>query len=648
MSNRQAPLPPTKSSRVPASQTMLHVPKATDPKAHGAMVKLTIDDNEIEVPFGTTILDAAKELNIRIPTLCHHADLCVAGVCRVCVVEVEGSRTLQASCAYPVTSPMKIKTYSSKVRQARRHILDLMLKHHVGECYSCFRNNNCELQSLAKEYGVDFYRFGHDTQPAFAIDKSSYSVVRDMNKCILCRRCVRTCIDLQEVGVLEAVNRGPKTEIATFQNMPLGDVVCINCGQCINRCPVGALRANDPSDEIWAAIDDPKKHVILQTAPSPRAAIGECFGLPPGTSVTRQLNTAARRCGFDKVFDTNFTADLTIMEEATELLIRLKKALVDKDPHVKLPQFTSCSPGWVKYLEHFYPEYVDCLSSCKSPQQMFGAILKTWYAEKAGIDPKDMVVVALMPCSAKKFECNRPEMRSSGFKDVDYGLTSRELAAMIAEAGLDLPNLPPSNFDDPIGEASGAGLIFGATGGVMEAALRTAVEVVTGVKTEDVFKHLDIIPVRGFEGVKYYEIPINATGPVPELLQKALGGLKDFGPLKGAVLKIAVVHGTANAHRVMEDIKAGGKFSGCHFIEFMACPGGCLGGGGQPIPTSPEIRAARAKAIYDEDASLEMRKSHENPTVARIYKEFFTDGPCGKKSHHLLHTHYIKRGKRIV
>jgi len=640
---------PVADERAPLSQRKYDIKPLGDKDAIGAMVKITIDGNEIRVPYGTTILEAARKLNIHIPTLCYHEDLCVAGVCRICVVEIEGQRLLQTACTYPVTPPhMKVKTYSSRVRKARRHILDLMLRHHYGECYSCVRNNNCELQALAKEYGVDFYRFGHPDKQEKAVDRSSYSVVRDMNKCILCRRCVRTCIDLQEVGVLEAVNRGPETDIVTFMDMPLSDVVCINCGQCINRCPVGALHANDPSDEIWAAIDDPKKHVIIQTAPSPRAAIGECFGLPPGTSVTRQLNTAIRRCGFSKVFDTNFTADLTIMEEATELLIRLKKALVDGDKNVKLPQFTSCSPGWVKYLEHFYPEFTDYASSCKSPQQMFGALLKTWYAQKSGIDPKDIVTVALMPCSAKKFECNRPEMRSSGFKDVDYGLTSRELAQMIREAGIDLPKLPPTDFDEPVGEASGAGLIFGASGGVMEAALRTAVEIVTGIKTEDIFKDLDIIPVRGFEGVKYYEITVPQTAPVPSILKNALKGIDTFDFLKGATLKIAVAHGTANARKVMENIKAGGKFSECHFIEFMACPGGCLGGGGQPIPTSPEIRKARAKAIYDEDKSLTLRKSHENTHVIKLYEEFLTEGPCGHKSHELLHTHYIKRGNKIV
>lgn len=637
-------------SRAPLSQRKFRMKELEDDgQALAAMATITIDGHEIKVPYGTTILEAAKELNIHIPTLCYHKDLCVAGVCRICVVEIEGQRLLQAACAYPVTPPhIKVRTYSPRVRRARRHILDLMLRHHYGECYACVKNNNCELQSLAKEYGVDFYRFGHPEKSQKPRDSSSYSVVRDMDKCIVCRRCVRTCIDLQEVGVLEAVRRGSHTDIVTFMDMPLGDVVCINCGQCINRCPVGALHAKDPSDEIWEAIDDPEKHVVIQTAPSPRAAIGECFGLPPGTSVTRELNTAIKRCGFSKVFDTNFTADLTIMEEATELLIRLKRALVDGDKNVLLPQFTSCSPGWVKYLEHFYPEYIPNLSSCKSPQQMFGALIKTWYAEKAGIDPANIVTVALMPCSAKKYECNRPEMKASGFKDIDYGLTSRELAQMILETGLDLPNLPPSDFDDPVGEASGAGLIFGASGGVMEAALRTAVEIVTGIKTEDIFKDLEITQVRGFEGIKYCEIPVTQTVPVPDILKKALGGLETFDFLKGATLKVAVAHGTANAHKVMEDIKAGGKFSECHFIEFMACPGGCLGGGGQPIPTSPKIRAARAKAIYDEDKGLKLRKSHENPVVTKIYNEFLTDGPCGHQSHELLHTHYVVRGKKIV
>ncbi|NLI16317.1 MAG: 2Fe-2S iron-sulfur cluster binding domain-containing protein, partial [candidate division Zixibacteria bacterium] len=591
--------------RAPQSQKPQVVKANGEPRPP---VAVTIDGQEISVPWGTTILEAAKQLGIRIPTLCAHQDLCVAGICRICVVEVEGMRTLQASCAYPITSPLKINTHTRKVRQARRHIIDLMLSRHYGECYTCFRNNNCELRALAKEYGVDFFRFGHPEEPLYEVDSSSHAVVRDMNKCILCRRCVRTCIDVQEVGCLEAINRGDQTKIATFMDKPLADVVCINCGQCINRCPTGALRANDPTDEVWAAIDNPKKHVVIQTAPAPRAAIGECFGLEPGRALTFEMNTALRMCGFDKVFDTNFTADLTIIEEGTELIQRLYKALVLKDSSVALPQFTSCSPGWVKFLEHFYPEYIPNVSSAKSPQQMFGAVIKTYYAKLNNIDPKDIVTVALMPCSAKKFECNRPEMIDSGFKDVDYGLTTRELAQMFHEAGIDLPKMPKSDFDDPFGTATGSGVIFGATGGVMEAALRTVIEMVTGEKIEKYFEHADIQPVRGMEGVRKAEVKIPKVGPVPDIIKHLI---PNWDWLNGATLKVAVAHGTANAKKVMENIKAGGELASFHFIEFMACPGGCLGGGGQPIPTSPEIREARARAIYSEDSAYKVRKSHE-------------------------------------
>lgn len=607
-------------------------------------VAVTIDGKEISVPWGTTILEAAKQLGIRIPTLCAHQDLCIAGICRICVVEIEGMRTLQASCAYPITSPLKISTHTRKVRQARRHIIDLMLSRHYGECYTCFRNNNCELQALAKEYGVDFFRFGHPQEPLYEVDCSSHAVVRDMNKCVLCRRCVRTCIDIQEVGCLEAINRGDQTKIATFLDKPLAEVVCINCGQCINRCPTGALRANDPTDEVWAAIDNPKKHVVIQTAPAPRAAIGECFGLEPGHALTFEMNTALRMCGFDKVFDTNFTADLTIIEEGTELIARLYKALVKKDESVALPQFTSCSPGWVKYLEHFYPEYIPNVSSAKSPQQMFGAVIKTYYSKLHGLDPKDIVTVALMPCSAKKFECNRPEMVDSGFKDVDFGLTTRELAQMFHEAGIDLPKMAKSDFDDPFGTATGSGVIFGATGGVMEAALRTVIELVTGDKIEKYFDHADIQPVRGMEGVRKVELTIPKIGPVPDIIKHLI---PNWDWLNGATLKVAVAHGTANAKKVMENIKAGGELASFHFIEFMGCPGGCLGGGGQPIPTSPEIRKARARAIYSEDSAYQVRKSHENPAVLKLYGEFLKDGPCGHLSHKLLHTHYTPRGKFI-
>ena len=611
--------------------------------ALGATIAVTIDGIESKVPLGSTILQAAQGVGIRIPTLCHHPDLEVAGICRICLVEVEGQRTLQAACAYPITAPLKVNTYSKAVRIARRHILDLLLSEHCGDCYSCKRNGNCELQALAEEHGIDSFRFGHVEQPG-PVDASSFSVVRDMNKCIRCRRCVRTCIDVQEVGVLEATKRSKEVKISTFMQKPLSQVVCINCGQCINRCPTAALYAKDASDEVWKALDDPHKHVVIQTAPSPRAALGEMFGLPPGTTVTYQMNTALKRMGFAHVFDTNFTADLTIIEEGTELILRLYKALVQGDTSVALPQFTSCSPGWVKYCEHFYPEYIPNLSSAKSPQQMFGALIKTFYAEKMGVDPAKIVSVAVMPCTAKKFECDRPEMNASGYKDVDFGITTRELGRMFRQAGLDVPSLPKSDFDDPFGAATGSGLIFGATGGVMESALRTVLELVTGRKLESIYDHGDILPVRGFEGVRYSEIPIQEVGPVPGILAHLV---PDWDWLKGVTLKVAVAHGTANARKVMEDIKAGGHFSRCHFIEFMACPGGCLGGGGQPIPTSPEIRAARANAIYGEEKTLSVRKSFENPAVTRVYEEFLTDGPCGHKAHELLHTHYTSRGKHM-
>ncbi|OGU15775.1 MAG: hydrogenase [Ignavibacteria bacterium GWB2_35_12] len=602
-----------------------------DKDAIGATVGIEINGNPYKVMLGTTILEACRENNIHVPTLCYHEDLCLAGVCRVCVVEVEGMNTLQAACTFPIINKVKVRTTSEKVRKARRHVLDLMLSEHYGECYSCHRNGNCELQKLAKEYGVDSYKFGHIQERRYKIDRSSYAVVRDMDKCILCKRCVRTCIDLQEVGVLEAINRGDKTKITTFMDKPLAEVVCISCGQCINRCPTGALKANDPSDEIWNVIDDPSKHVVIQTAPSPRAAIGEEFGLPAGISMTKQMNRALKMIGFDKVFDTNFSADLTIMEEGTELLLRLKKKLVEGDNNVRLPQFTSCSPGWIKYIEHFYPEYLDYLSTCKSPQQMFGAVIKTFYANENKIDPANIVTVALMPCSAKKFECNRPEMNASGFKDVDYGLTTRELAQMIREAGLFLPDLPPDTFDEPFGEASGAGLIFGATGGVMEAALRTAYELVTGRVVP--FENLDILPCRGFDGVKQASVKLENVKP-------------EWSFLEGVDLNFMIAHGTANAKKVMEALVRG-ELSNIHFIEVMACPGGCLGGGGQPIPTSPEIRKKRAEAIYQEDAGLPVRKSHENPHITYIYEKFLTEGPCGHLSHKLLHTHYVKRGKYI-
>jgi len=618
-------------SRTPVSQQPFEIKTPVEKDLVGGKVTIEINEKRITIPFGTTILEACKMNQIHIPTLCNHPDLRLAGVCRICVVDVEGMKTLQTACSFPITSPIKIHTSTPMVRKARRHIIDLLLSEHYGDCYTCVKNGNCLLQHLAKEYGVDGFTFGHISEPRYEIDNSSVAVIRDMNKCVLCKRCVRTCIDLQEVGALEAIDRGDKTHIGTFLGKPLADVICINCGQCINRCPTAALYTNDPSDEIWNAIDNPQKHVIIQTAPSPRAAIGEEFGIEPGHSFTGELNTALKRIGFDKVFDTNFTADLTIMEEGTELLSKLKKAIVDKDESIKLPQFTSCSPGWIKFIEHFYPEYLDYLSSAKSPQQMFGALLKTFYAKEAGIDPADIITVALMPCSAKKFECNRPEMNASGYKDVDFGLTTRELAKMIKEAGIHLPEMPKSGFDDPFGDASGAGLIFGATGGVMEAALRTVYELVTGKPVP--FENLKIEPCRGFDGVKQSSIKLENC-------------VDEYKFLEGVELKFMVAHGTANAKKVMQMLKRG-ELNDVHFIEIMACPGGCLGGGRQPVTKYPEIRKKRAQAIYEEETNLNVRKSHENAHVKYIYDNFLTEGPCGKLSHKLLHTHYTKRGRFI-
>ena len=627
------------------AQAMRIAASATPPSGEET-VSVTVDGRTVEVPAGASILEAAKKAGRRIPTLCHHPDLPDAGVCRVCVVEVSGQRNLQASCAFPITAPVDIQTYSPRVRQARRDIVDLMLAEHCGDCQTCGRNGNCELQDLAAEYGSDIFRFGRTTEPTRLFDTLGPSIIRDMNKCVHCLRCIRTCAELQGVGALGVIGRGDSTTMSPYLTLPISDVVCINCGQCINRCPTGALQEVDNTDDVWAAIEDPTKHVVIQTAPAPRAAIGEEFGQEPGTPMTWHLNTALKEMGFDKVFDTNFSADLTIIEEGTELLLRLYENLVLGDTSRPVPQFTSCSPGWVKYIEHKYPEYLPNMSSCKSPQQMFGALIKTWYAERNGIDPADVVSVSLMPCTAKKFETARPEMTDSGYADVDFALTTRELGRMIHEHGIHLPDLPESDFDDPFGTASGSGVIFGATGGVMEAALRTVIELVTGLKVEDLFAHADIMPVRGFEGAKYAEITIpDEVGPVPGLLAHLV---PDWNWLRGVTLKVAVVHGTANAAKVMEDIKAGGQFSQCQFIEFMACPGGCLGGGGQPIPTNVDIRSARAKAIYAEDAHYgetgRARKSHENPAVLRLYGEFLTDGPCGHTSHHLLHTEYTARG----
>ncbi len=596
----------------------------------GTQIKVTINGEEYTARRGSTVLEICEDNGIPIPTLCAHDDLKPAGICRICVVDINGGWNLETACTWEVHDPdTVITTHSPRIRRARRAILELLLAEHCGECYTCIRGGNCELEDLAEIYGVRDLRFERE-DPRFEPDTSSVSIYRDMDKCIQCRRCVRACDELQAVGALGVFGRGPESRVDTFEGMSFDEAVCTNCGQCVAHCPTGALQEIDHTRAVWAAIEDPEKHVVVQTAPAIRAAIGEEFGLPPGTSVTGRMTTALRDLGFDRVFDTNFAADLTILEEGTELLLRLQAALVEgKD--VKLPQITSCSPGWIKYIELFYPDLVDHLSTCKSPQQMFGALMKSFYAEEQGIDPEKMVTVSLMPCTAKKFEAQRPEMADSGHQDVDYVLTTREMAQMIKEAGIPFTQLKDSQYDEPFGDASGAALIFGATGGVMEAALRTAYEIVTG--REVPFENLNITATRGFEGFK--------TGSI--VLEDVLD---EWSFLEGVELKFGIAHGLANAHEVMERLRRG-EMDDVHFIEIMACPGGCLGGGGQPIPTTDVIRQARANAIYSEDEGLPIRKSHENPHVNYLYEHYLTDGPCGHRSHELLHTEYTPRGFRL-
>ncbi len=592
------------------------------------MINLKIDDINVSVEAGTTILEAAKKANVRIPTLCYHPDLCIAGNCRICMVEVEGSLTLTAACAMPVSENMVIHTNSLKVRTARKHNIELLLSEHNSECTKCYKNGNCELQDLAAEYKITNETF-IDLVPFhnYTIDHYSPAIIKDDSKCIRCQRCVRTCEELQSVSALGVAYKGEHMKISTFMEKSMFDVVCTNCGQCVNRCPVGALVEKNYIDQVWDAIYDPSKHVVLQTAPAVRIALGEDLGYDPGEIVTGKMVAAIKKLGIDSVLDTDFTADLTIMEEGTELLTRLKKALVDKDSSVALPMMTSCSPGWIKFIEHQFPQLLPNLSTCKSPQQMFGALAKTYYAQKRNIDPADIVSVSVMPCTAKKFEADRPEMRSSGYKDVDYVLTTRELAVMIKQAGIDFESLKEEKYDSIMGQSTGAAVIFGATGGVMEAALRTAYELVTG--REVPFDGLNITPVRGMEGVKEASVKIEGTLP-------------EWKFLEGAILNTAIAHGLVNAKKVMELVDSGK--ANYHFIEIMACPGGCLGGGGQPIPTNMEIRMKRNKAIYQEDAGMPIRKSHENPEIALIYKEFL-EKPLGHTSHKLLHTTYIDRTK---
>ncbi len=590
-------------------------------------IKLKIDSQLIEVEKGTTILEAAKKINVNIPTLCHHEDLCVAGNCRVCVVEVKGRSRLEASCAVPAEEGMDILTNSAKIRNARKDVVSLLVSEHNTQCTTCFRNTNCELQDLAAEYNVDGDRYLSVLKPHIEIDKSSWSIEKDDSKCIRCQRCVRTCAELQHVNALTASHKGNEMKISTFMDLPFNEVVCTNCGQCVNRCPTGALTERRYFDDVWEAIGNPEKHVVMNTAPSVRVALGEMLGYEVGTRVTGKMVTAMRKMGADSVLDTDFSADLTIIEEGHELLTRLKKALVEGDQSIKLPMITSCSPGWVKFIEHMFPDYLGHLSTCKSPQQMFGALTKTYYAEKKGIDPKDIVSVAIMPCAAKKYEANRPEMNDSGYRDIDAGLTTREFGLMIKQAGLNFKNLEDSDFDSIMGESSGAGVIFGATGGVMEAALRTAYAVVTG---RDVpFENLNITAVRGTDGIRAASIKIDHCLP-------------EWSFLEGVDLNVAVAHGLKNARIIMDEVAAGK--STYHFIEVMGCPGGCIGGGGQPIPTNAEIRAKRIQAIYDEDMSKPIRKSHENPEIIKVYEEYLGE-PLGEKSHELLHTHYRKRNR---
>ena len=576
------------------------------------MVNIKINGQELSVPSNYTVLEAARSANIEIPTLCYLKDVSKTGSCRMCIVEVVGARNLQAACVYPVSEGMEVLTNTQKVRDARRINLELLLSNHDRKCLTCARNQNCELQKLADELGVtDITYMGERNE--YDIDEVSPSIVRDNNKCVLCRRCVSACKTIQTVAVIDATERGFKTTIASPFNKSLAEVPCVNCGQCIVACPTGALREKDNTDDVWAAINDPEKYVVVQTAPAVRAGLGEEFGYPIGTAVTGKMAAALRRMGFDGVFDTDTGADLTIMEEGTEFIERLQNG-------GKLPMITSCSPGWIKFCEHNFPDFLDNLSSCKSPHQMFGAILKTYYAEKMGIDPKKMFVVSVMPCVAKKFESGRPEMEAAGLRDVDAVISTRELAKMIKESGILFNKLPDEKFDRPFEEASGAGVIFGATGGVMEAALRTVVEVLEGKSLDK----LDFDAVRGTEGIKEATLTV-----------------------AGLDVKVAVVSGLGNARKLLNDIRDGK--ANYHFIEVMACPGGCVTGGGQPIVDASvrmdvDVQACRAAALYEEDKNLPIRKSHENPDIKLLYSEFLGK-PGSHKSHELLHTHYTARSK---
>ena len=576
------------------------------------MVNVKVNGIAVSVPKGSTILEAARAAGVEIPTLCYLKEINEIGACRICVVEATGARGLVTACVYPVNEGMEITTNSEKVQKARRTTLELILSTHEKKCLSCVRSGDCELQKLCRDYGVEDSGKYDGFRPVYEKDESAAHLVRDHNKCILCRRCVAACRQ-QFVSVIGANDRGIDTHIACAFEKPLDDVPCISCGQCIVVCPTGALTEKDDTDKVWAALNDPTKHVVVQTAPSIRATLGECFGMPIGSNVEGKMAAALRRLGFDKVFDTDFGADLTIVEEANEFVQRVKNGGV-------LPMVTSCSPGWVKFAEYYYPDQLDHLSTCKSPQQMTGAVIKTWYAEKNGLDPKDIVVVSVMPCTAKKFEIGRDDQDAAGVPDVDVAITTRELARMIQRAGIAFTSLPDEEFDSPLSEDTGAAVIFGATGGVMEAALRTANDWLTGKDNEAIeFKE-----VRGTDSIK-----------------------EAVYSIAGMDVKVAVVSGAASANYVMSRIKDG--TADWHFVEIMGCPGGCVNGGGQPIqPASVrntvDLKALRAKALYDQDASMKLRKSHQSPIIKKLYEEYF-DGFGGHKAHHTLHTSYVARPK---
>ena len=584
------------------------------------MVNVKINGFAVQVPKGSSVLEAARAAGVTIPTLCYLKDINEIGACRMCMVEAAemrgpnlGPARMVAACVYPVTEGMEVQTNSPKVLDSRRKTMELLLSNHDMKCLSCVRSKNCELQKLANDLGItdaDVYK-GERTE--YAIDDSAAHMYRDNNKCILCRRCVAACAKTQGIGVIGANERGFITNIGSQFNKPLGETSCVSCGQCITVCPTGALSEKDFTDDVFKAIADPTKHVVVQTAPSVRAGLGEMFGYPIGTNVEGKMVAALRRLGFDVVTDTNYGADLTIMEEGTELIERVTKGGV-------LPMITSCSPGWVKFLEHYFPDLIPNLSTCKSPQQMQGAIIKTYFAEKMGWDPKDIVSVSVMPCTAKKFECKRDDQSASGYPDVDIALTTRELGRMIDRAGLDFTALPEEKFDDPLGIYTGGGLIFGATGGVMEAALRFAVEKISGEKLAN--DKVDFTDVRGIEGIK--EATYTAGG---------------------VTVKVAVASGLANARKLMDKVRAGE--ADYQFIEIMACPGGCVNGGGQPIqPASVrnfiDLRAERAKALYSVDAKMDLRKSQDNPAIQTLYKEYLGE-PGSHKAHELLHTSYVAR-----